>query len=133
MAVYNRSNPLSRQDVADLFLTPVEQESLAFQTCTVLRTDGYELRIPTVLAEPSVGFYAESAEITSSDPASESWSSSRARSPVSPSCRARLRTTPRPPLQRSSGSAWRVPWRRRSTRRSSVPASRRRRRAVGAR
>lgn len=67
MAVYNK-NPLSREDVAALFLTPVEQESLVFQTATVLRTEGYELRIPTVLADPSVGFYNEGQEIAPSDP-----------------------------------------------------------------
>ncbi len=67
MTVYNKS-PLSREDVAALFLQPVEAESLAFQTCTVLRTDGYELRIPTVLADPSVGFYNEGQEIAPSDP-----------------------------------------------------------------
>lgn len=61
-------NPLSVQEVADLFLTPVKDESLAFQTCTVLRTEGYELRIPTVLADPSVGFYNEGQEIAPSDP-----------------------------------------------------------------
>ncbi len=61
-------NPLSVQEVADLFLTPVEQESLALQTCTILRTSGYDLRIPTVLTDPSVGFYAEGQEIAPSDP-----------------------------------------------------------------
>ncbi len=67
MATYNKQ-PMSRTDVGPLFVQPVQAESVAFRTSTIVETEGYDFRLPVVTADPSAAFVAEGAEIPISDP-----------------------------------------------------------------
>lgn len=68
MPFYNRQ-PISRQDIGPLLVTPVIAASVALSSSTNVTTDGYTFRVPVVLEDPTAAWVAEGAEIPVSDPA----------------------------------------------------------------
>lgn len=58
---------LRPEQVGELVVQPVIQQSVALQVSTVVQTDSHDYRIPVVSADPTAGWFAEGAEITPSD------------------------------------------------------------------
>jgi HK97 family phage major capsid protein len=58
---------LAPEQVADLVITPLMQESIAGQVLTGVLTGSHDYRIPIVAADPSASWVAEGAEIAVSD------------------------------------------------------------------
>lgn len=54
-------------EVGTLIVQPVQAESLAYQTTTVVETSGEQFRIPIVAHDPTAAWTAEGAEISTSD------------------------------------------------------------------
>lgn len=67
MALYN-AQPISRHDVGPLLVQPVERQSLAFLTATIVRTDALDFRIPIVTADPTAAWVNEGQDIPITDP-----------------------------------------------------------------
>lgn len=59
--------PISRVDVGPLIIEPVAAASVAFAASTVVRTTGYQFRVPLVDETPSAAWVAEAEEIPLSD------------------------------------------------------------------
>lgn len=68
MVMTNRQ-PISTDDVLDLFVRPVERLSVAFTTSTTIRLvpGAFSARLPIVTQDPVAGWYAESQEINPTD------------------------------------------------------------------
>ncbi|ELR85689.1 MULTISPECIES: phage major capsid protein [Mycobacterium] len=58
---------IAPEQVGDLVIQPLIQQSVAGQVLTSVSTDRHEYRIPIVTADPSAGWTAEGAELTASD------------------------------------------------------------------
>lgn len=70
MALYTTTTNVSGitpDDIGQLVVQPVERESIAIQTATVVTTSSTHYRVPLVTADPSAAWVAEGAEITPSD------------------------------------------------------------------
>jgi HK97 family phage major capsid protein len=67
VALYN-AQPISRHDVGPLLVQPVERQSLAFLTATVVRTDGFDFRISVVAVGPDGRLVNEGQDIPITDP-----------------------------------------------------------------
>jgi len=55
-------------DYGALLVQPTLEASIAAQIATIVQTASHDYRIPTVVADPTAGWYAEGAEIVPSDP-----------------------------------------------------------------
>lgn len=58
---------LTPEEVADLVVRPVLEQSIAAQVSTIVTIGSHDFRIPIVSADPSAAWVAEGAEITPSD------------------------------------------------------------------
>ncbi len=70
MATYTSGTPLAflPDEVGQLVVTPVTQESVAIQASTAIRATGHRYRIPIVNGDPAAVWTAEGQEIVPSDP-----------------------------------------------------------------
>lgn len=70
MPTYTTNAPLAflPDEVGQLVVTPVTQESVAIQASTAIRANGHRYRIPIVNADPAAVWTAEGQEIVPSDP-----------------------------------------------------------------
>lgn len=58
---------LAPDQIGDLVIQPLIQQSVAGQVLTSVSTDRHEYRVPIVTADPSAGWTAEGAELAASD------------------------------------------------------------------
>jgi HK97 family phage major capsid protein len=58
---------LTPEQIGQLVVTPLTQQSIAGQTMTTVQTSSHTYRIPIVTADPSASFVAEAAEIPVTD------------------------------------------------------------------
>lgn len=63
----NSASILTPEQIGDLVIKPLTQESVAMQVSTVVRTDANSYRIPTVTADPDTSWTPEGSEITADD------------------------------------------------------------------
>ncbi|WP_425003870.1 phage major capsid protein [Mycolicibacterium sp. S3B2] len=63
----NAASILRPEEVNELVIQPLTQESVAFLASTVVQTDSHDYRIPTLTSDPDVAWTAEGAEITADD------------------------------------------------------------------
>jgi HK97 family phage major capsid protein len=63
----NAASILKPEQVHELIVQPLTQESVAFQASTVARTTSHDYRIPTVTGDPDTNWVAEAAEIPLDD------------------------------------------------------------------
>lgn len=67
LTTVNGSSILKPEQINDLIVTPLTQESVAFQVSTVARTDANQYRVPRVVGDPTTGWTPEGTEITPDD------------------------------------------------------------------
>lgn len=63
----NAASILRPEEVHDLILQPLTQESVALQASTVVQTDSHDYRIPVLTGDPDTSWVAEGAEIPADD------------------------------------------------------------------
>ncbi len=71
MALYTSTNDvtgITPDDFGQLVVQPVQRDSVAYQTSTVVVTASTRYNIPIVTDDPTAGWFAEGAEITPDDP-----------------------------------------------------------------
>lgn len=61
------SSILKPEQINDLIITPLTQESVAFQVSTLARIDSNQYRVPRVVGDPTTGWTPEGTEITPDD------------------------------------------------------------------
>lgn len=67
MSTANSASILTPEQVGDLVIRPLTQESVAFQASTIARTNSNQYRVPVVTADPDTSWTAEGTEITADD------------------------------------------------------------------
>lgn len=63
----NSASVLKPEQVHDLVILPLTQQSVAFQVSTIARTDRNQYRVPQVTGDPATGWTPEGAEIAVDD------------------------------------------------------------------